>query len=596
MKNSKSGERSLFSFSGGYRVLTVFGCILSGISAVLSLGPLLCIWFAVREILYALPGLPDAGDLSRYGWMAVWFAVGSILVYFIALMCTHLVAFRTARNMRSEALHHLVRLPLGYFTEKGSGRLRQVIDESAGQTETFLAHQLPDLTGAFVTPAAMLVLLFVFDWRLGLAGMAPMAAAAFFFMRMMGPNLASSMAEYQNALEDMNNEAVEYVRGIPVVKTFQQTVYSFKNFHSAILRYKEWAVNYTLKLRISNTSAEVAVNGVFAFLIPVGILLIGNAADYRGFLLNLIFYIILTPLGAVMMTRIMFAGEAAMKSADATKRINGVLAEKPLPEPGEPKQPRDWSVAFENVTFAYPGSAVPALKQVSFTIGQGETVALVGPSGGGKTTAACLIPRFFDVREGSVSVGGADVRQIASEELMRRVSFVFQDTRLLKASLLENIRAARPGASREEVLRAAEAAQCSELLAKLPDGLDTVVGVKGVYLSGGEMQRVALARAILKDAPIVLLDEATAFADPENEHRIQSAFRELTKGKTVLMIAHRLSTIRNADCILVFKEGRICERGTHDELLSRDGLYANMWAEYQSSAVWKVGKAGKEAC
>lgn len=590
MNNNKNGISEILAFAGRYRILTILGCILSGVSAVLSLMPFVYIWFIVRDVIMVFPDVSEAANLVYYGWMTVFFSVASILVYFGALMCTHLSAFRVARNMRSKALHHIVKLPLGYLSSQGSGKLRRIIDESSGQTETFLAHQLPDLTGAYVTPVAMIVLLFTFDWRLGVISLAPMIIAFLFMSKMAGSSMKDKMAEYQNALENMNNEAVEYVRGIPVVKTFQQSVFSFKNFHDAIMQYKKWVVEYTVSLRIPMTCFTVCINSIFAFLIPAGILLIASAVNYEEFLLDFIFYVLFTPYCTVMMTRILFSSENSMLARDAAGRVSSILNEKPLEEPLRPVVPKDASITFDNVTFTYNGANQFALKNVSFHVPQGATFALVGPSGGGKTTVASLIPRFWDVDRGSVMVGGVDVRDIATEELMNNVSFVFQDTHLFKKSLLENIRSAKPNASREEIMKAAKAAQCEDIIAKMPNGIDTVVGTKGVYLSGGEAQRISLARAILKDAPIILLDEATAFADPENEHQIQLAFKELTKGKTVLMIAHRLSTIRNADCIMVVKDGTIVEQGSHDKLITKGGLYLKMWTDYKSSATWKIGK------
>lgn len=584
---------TLLTFAGSYRYLTYAGCVLSGISAVLALGPFLCIWMVIRDIVLALPGSADFAQLIRYGWMAAGLSVGSMLVYFFALMCTHTAAFRTARNMRTVALHHLTKLPVGYFQRKGSGRLRRIIDDGAGQTETYLAHQLPDLTGAFVTPVAVVVLLFVFDWRFGLICLLPLAIGVFFLSRMIGSDLQDKMNEYQNALEDMNNEAVEYVRGVPVVKTFQQSVYSFKNFHDAIMRYKKWAVDYTLSLRVPMCEYTVSINAVFAFLIPAGILLLrlaGSGDGYTKCLLDLVFYLLFSPICASMMNKIMWNSEASMKANDAMNRVLNIIHEEPLKEPEKEDWPAGHEISFENVTFTYNEGQEPALKSVSFTIPQGTVTALVGPSGGGKTTAASLIPRFYDVTSGSIRIGGVDVRNMKSEDLMKQVAFVFQNSHLFKDTLLNNIRAARPDASMKEVQRAIELAQCQDIIDKMPQGLETVVGTKGVYLSGGEVQRIALARAALKDAPIILLDEATAFADPDNEYQIQQAFAAMTKGKTVLMIAHRLSTVQKADQILVVKDGEIAEQGTHETLLSQKGIYADMWVEYQKAAVWKVEK------
>lgn len=584
---------TLMTFAGSYRYLTYAGCVLSGISAVLALGPFLFIWMVIRDIVLAQPGSPDLGQLIHYGWMAAGSSIASMVIYFLALMCTHTSAFRTARNMRTVAMHHLTRLPMGYFQKKGSGRLRRIIDDGVGQSEAYLAHQLPDLTGAFVTPVAVVALLFVFDWRFGLLSLLPLAIGVLFLGKMIGPDLQDKMNEYQNALEDMNNEAVEYIRGVPVVKTFQQSVFSFKNFHDAIMRYKKWAVDYTLSLRVPMCEYTVSINAVFAFLIPAGILILrmaGSGEAYTDCLLDLVFYILFSPICASMMNKIMWNSEATMKANDALNRVMNIIREEPLREPEKEERPAGHEIVFDDVTFTYEEGKEPALDHVSFTIPQGTVTALVGPSGGGKTTAASLIPRFYDVTSGSIRIGGVDVRNMKSEELMRQVAFVFQDSHLFKDTLLNNIRAAKPEASMEEVRRAIELAQCQDIIDKMPNGLQTVVGTKGVYLSGGEAQRIALARAALKDAPIILLDEATAFADPDNEYQIQKAFAAMTKGKTVLMIAHRLSTVKKADQILVVKDGKIEERGTHEELLSKNGLYGAMWAEYQKAAVWKVEK------
>lgn len=588
----------MFQYAGNRHWLTILGMILAGLSTVLSMVPFVCIWFVVRDMLNALIA-GDIGLASKsgiYAWWAVGFSVLSILMYFIALCCSHLAAFRTATNMKKAAMHHIVTLPLGYFSQNASGRLRKVIDDNAGLTENFLAHQLPDLTGAVVMPVAVLLLIFGFDWRLGLCCLVPLAISVFFLKQMMGGDNANFMEGYMTALETMNKEAVEYIRGIPVVKVFQQTVYSFKNFHAAIEEYEKYASGYALKCRIPLTGFNVALNSTFILLIPVACMILAGVtgqAAYQDVLLDFLFYSLFTPICTTMMNRVMFASEQLMAAKSAVTRIEEVLKEQPLADAVNPQQPKDTSVSFENVSFCYPGTEEKALDHITFEIPAGKTVALVGASGSGKSTAAKLIPRFYDVTDGSVLVGGVDVGNIDKQTLMNQIAFVFQNTKLFKDTLLENIRVARPKATREEVLQATVSAQCQEIIDRLPNRLDTIVGNGGTYLSGGENQRIALARAILKDAPIIILDEATAFADAENEHQIQLAFEKLTKGKTVLMIAHRLSTIQNADLILVFDEGKIIERGTHDDLLAANGKYASMWNDYQTSIHWKVEKEVK---
>lgn len=600
MNKKKNAELSqMFKFAGNRHWLTIAGCVLAGISTVLSMIPFVCIWFVVRDIVNAM----IQGDQSlaiasgHYAWLAVAFSLVSIFLYFLALCCSHLAAFRTATNMKKEAMHHIVMLPLGYFSQNASGRLRKIIDDNAGLTEGFLAHQLPDLTGAVVMPIAVIILLFVFDWRLGICCMVPLVISVFFLKKMMGGENANFMSGYMSALENMNKEAVEFVRGIPVIKVFQQNVYSFKNFRAAIEEYKKYASGYAICCRIPLTGFNVTLNGTFILLIPVAMMIFAGTsgqADTQKLFFDFLFYSLFTPICTTMMNRIMFASEQLMAAKSAVSRIEAVLQEKPLEEAKAPKMPKDASVVFQDVSFTYPGAKKKALDHVSFEVPVGKTVALVGASGSGKSTAASLIPRFYDVQEGTIFVGGVDVRRIAKEDLMEEIAFVFQNTRLFNDTLLENIRAARPNATRTEVMKAAEAAQCGDIIKRLPKRLDTVVGNGGTYLSGGENQRIALARAILKDAPIIVLDEATAFADAENEHQIQLAFEGLTHGKTVLMIAHRLSTIQNADQILVFGDGNIIERGNHDELLKKNGVYASMWKEYQTQITWKVGKTTEE--
>ncbi len=580
----------LMDYAGRHKYLTYASWVLSAASALLALVPFLCIWLILREVLAVAPDFSRAEGIVTNGWMAVLFALLSMAVYFGALMCSHLSAFRIAGNIRKRTMRHIAQLPLGFVGEAGSGRVRRIVNESSAATETYLAHQLPDFAGAIATPLGMLVILFFFDWRLGLLSLVPALVAFGIMAKMTGRGMAEKMKQYQGALEDMNNEAVEYVRGIPVVKTFGQTVFSFRRFKDSIDRYNTWVLAYTRQLRAPMTVYVTVINSVFALLAAAGMVAFSGGTD-GTFVLNLIFYILFTPGISVTLTKIMFMSENGMIVSDALQRIHSILDREPLPEPaaGTEKFPHDGSVAFENVTFRYANAAEDALKGVTFRVRAGTTAAFVGPSGGGKTTVAGLISRFWDVQGGSVLVGGVNVKDIPKDELMRRVAYVFQDSRLLKTSILENVRLARPQASEAEVLEALRRAQCGDIIAKLPQGIHTVIGIKGVYLSGGEQQRVAVARAMLKDAPVVVLDEATAFADPENEAMMQRAFEELAKDKTVIMIAHRLTTVRNADTIFVLKEGRIEESGRHDELVGKGGLYAAMWNDYRTSVRWKVG-------
>lgn len=587
--NKKPQKEDLLEYAGNYRSLSVIGCVLAGISAVLAVIPFICIWFAIKDVFSNLSDLSQI-EVGKWGWLAVAFAASSMAVYFIGLMCTHIAAFRTAKNLRSVALHHLISLPLGYFTSHNSGKIRREIDDCASQTEGYLAHQLPDLTAAKVTPVAAVVLLFVFDWRLGLISLIPLCISLFFMFAMMGPSLMENMQKYQSALGDMNAHAVEYVRGIPVVKTFQQSVFSFKRFHDSIQSYKKWAVAYTVLTTKPMCGYTVCINASFAFLIPAGILLIAGVANPSAFMLDFIFYILFTPLCASAFNKILWSSDQTMRAQDAMRRIKAIINEEALKETESPQSPPNNTISFEDVSFTYQGAENPAVNHISFVVPEGKTLALVGPSGGGKSTVASLIPRFWDTEQGAVKIGGVDVRNIQSSELLKLVGFVFQDNHLFKTTLLDNIRAARPEATDDQIQAAVKAAMCQDIIDKMPNGLQTVIGTKGVYLSGGEQQRIALARAILKDAPIIVLDEATAFADPQNEHQIQKGFETLMKGKTVVMIAHRLSTVKNADKIIVLEEGEIKEQGTHNELLAKNGLYAKMWADYQSSVEWKVGK------
>lgn len=577
-------------YAGGHRFFTYASWVLAAVSALLALVPFLYIWMILRDILAAAPDYAQAVKIPSYGWMAVLYAIISYLVYVCALLCSHLAAFRVATNLRLATAEHLARLPLGFTESYGSGKLRKVIQESTGAAETFLAHQLPDQYSAMATPVGLLVLLFVFDWRLGLLSLVPVFLAFAIMATMTGARMAEKMRQYGNALAAMSNEAVEYVRGIPVVKTFGQSVFSFKKFKAAIDEYEKWVIAYTKELRLPMMFYTAAINGVFAFLIAGGLLFTRKGITPE-FLLNLLFYIIITPVISLTLTKIMYMSENKMVVADALSRIDSILEAAPVSVSEQPRHPKDGSVSLRDVHFSYDGKA-DVIKGISLDIHPGQTVALVGPSGGGKSTLASLMVRFFDVQSGSVSIGGADVRDIPKAELMDTVSFVFQNSRLLKGTILDNVKLGKPDASEEEVLAALKNAQCMDIIGKFPEGIHTAIGTNGVYLSGGEQQRIVIARAMLKNAPILILDEATAFADPDNEAKVQAAFAELAKGKTVIMIAHRLSTVANADCIYVVEDGQIAESGTKDALCAADGLFAKMWRDYQSSVEWKVAKEG----
>ena len=591
-EKKKSPLSRLMEYTGNYRGLLYSGLFLSAISMVLGMAPYICIWLVIRDLVSVAPNWTQATEIAQYGWMAFAFAVGGILIYFFALMCTHLAAFRTSSNIRKRGMAHLMKTPLGFFDNNASGLLRNRLDGAASETETLLAHNLADIVGTVAMFIAMLVLMFIFDWRMGAACLLAAVISVLSMFTMMGGKNAKLMQEYQAAQDKMSKAGTEYVRGIPVVKVFQQTVYSFKAFKQAIEDYSEKAEKYTDGVcRMPQSVNLTFTDGAFVFLIPVALFLAPsalNSGNFAGFVTNFAFYAVFSAIISTALAKIMFAASGSMLAQTALKRIDTVMNAPVLEITENPKTPNGNKVEFNDVSFTYEGADHPALSHVSFVAESGQTVALVGPSGGGKTTAASLIPRFWDVSEGAVKVGGIDVREVDPHVLMEHIAFVFQNNRLFKTSIIENVRAARPGASREEVQKALEAAQCMDIIDKLPNGMDTAIGSEGTYLSGGEQQRIALARAILKDAPIVVLDEATAFADPENEVLIQKAFATLTRGKTVIMIAHRLSTVTRADKIIVLDGGQVAEEGTHEELIEKSGLYARMWNEYNQAAKWKI--------
>ncbi len=593
MKEKKQGDLSrLMYYAGDHKYFTYASLVLAALSALIALVPFYYIWKIMKEVLEVRPNYSEAVHIKEYGWMAVAFALIAMVIYIAALMCSHKAAFRVQVNMRTAMMNHIMKLPLGYVESEGTGKIRKIVADSSAATETYLAHNLPDKVVSFATPVGLLAMMMVFDYRLGLISLIP-AVIAFALMGtlMMGPKMAEDMKQYQNALETMSAEAVEYVRGVPVVKTFGQTVFSFKRFKNAIDEYEKWTLGYTKNMMLPMVAFTTSANGIFAALIIAAYVFTGHGVTDK-FILNLIFYILITSVLTVTLMKIAFAGESQLMVRDAINRMDGILNMKPLPEPADGQTPKDTSVELDKVVFSYAGADKNVVDGISLKIASGEHVAFVGPSGGGKTTLASLIARFWDVNSGAVKIGGVNVKDINSETLMNEVSYVFQDSRLLKMSILENIRMGRPDATDAEVMEALKNAQCMDIIEKFPDGVNTVIGSKGVYVSGGEAQRLSIARAFLKNAPILILDEATAFADPDNERQVQKAFETLSKDKTVIMIAHRLSTVTNADRIYVLADGRIAENGTHDELNSANGIYTHMWSEYNKSVKWKVGKAG----
>lgn len=592
MKKQSNLSR-LLSYAGGHKYFTYVSWILSAVCALTALVPFWYIWKIINEVLKASPNFGSAQNLTHYGIMAMAYAIISYLIYIGALLCSHLAAFRIAANMRIDITEHIAKLPIGFTDSFGSGKLRKIINDSTAATETYLAHQLPDKYAAMATPVGLLALLLVFDWRLGLLSLVPVAAGFAVMSAMTGKRMEEKMRQYGNALAAMSNEAVEYVRGIPVVKTFGQSVFSFKKFKATIDEYKKWVLAYTKDMRLPMMLYTAAINGVFAFLI-LGAFWFTNGTVTSEFFVNLLFYIIITPVISVTLTKIMYMSEEGMVISDAIERIDSVLNAEPMSVGNNSHKPKSASVELESVHFSYDGKK-EVISDISLKIKCGQTVAFVGPSGGGKSTLASLISRFFDVNSGSIKIGGVDVRDIPKDELMNTVSFVFQNSKLIKASILDNAKMGKSNATDEEVLNALRAAQCMDIIEKFPDGVNTVIGSRGVYLSGGEMQRIAIARAVLKNAPIIILDEATAFADPDNEVKVQTAFAKLSEGKTVIMIAHRLSTVRNADCIYVIADGKIAEYGNRAELIEKKGMFYKMQNDYQSSVSWKVSNETEES-
>lgn len=593
MKEKKSNSFSvLMHYAGSNKYFLYSAVVLAVISAWIALIPFYDIWRIIREVLEVRPNFSEAVNISRYGWQAVGFALLGMVFYIAALMCSHKAAFRVQANMRIDMMRHIMKLPLGYVEAEGTGKIRKIVTDSSSATETFLAHNLPDKAVSVATPIGLLVMMMAFDWRLGLISLIP-AVIAFVLMGtlMMGPKMAEDMKQYQNALETMSAEAVEYVRGIPVVKTFGQTVFTFKRFKAAIDKYEKWTLGYTKNMLLPMVAFTTAANGIFAALIIAAFKLTSHGVT-NDFILNLFFYVLITSVLTVTLMKVAYAGESQMIVDDALNRMYEILETEPLSESKKNEKPQNPSITLDNVIFAYENSDVNAIDGVNLSVKAGGHIALVGPSGGGKTTLASLIARFWDVKRGAVRIGGADVRNIPSDELVKYVSYVFQDSKLLKMSIMDNVRMGRPDATDEEVMQALRDAQCMDIIEKFPDGVNTMIGSKGIYVSGGECQRLSIARAFLKNAPVLILDEATAFADPDNERLVQQAFEKLSKDKTVIMIAHRLSTVTNADCIYVLSDGKIAECGRHSELVAKNGIYSRMWNEYNKSVNWQVGKAG----
>lgn len=594
MKQKSNGIKRLLEFTGNKRGVLNLSRILSGISAIFILGPFLCVYFAARDLVDVFTGSAlDTGNLVRWGIIALVLELIGLLLYFCALLCSHVAAFHTEKNLKMAALKHLAKMPMGYFDTNPSGKLRKIIDENSFQTETFIAHQLPDLVGAQVTMVISLILMLIFDWRVGVPLLLLFGVGFFLQSSLMGKEGMKLMQTYQDSLETMNHEAVEYIRGISVLKVFGQTVQSITKFNDAIKSYRKFALAYTMSCKKGMVAFNSVINSSFLVLVPTALIIGLVSSDLVGFTQSFLFYVIFSPACAVMLNKILYMTSYKMQAEESMRRIDMILTAKTQEETNKPKKPKSYDIVFENVTFSYETAEQPAISDLSFIAKTGTTTALVGHSGSGKSTTASLIPRFYDAGEGKIKIGGVDIQEIAHKDLMQMVAFVFQNPKLFKDSLLENIRAGRPNATREEVLQAAHMAQCDDILEKFPQGIDTVVGSKGVYLSGGETQRIAIARAILKNAPIIVLDEATAYADPENEQQIQQAFEGLTKGKTVIMIAHRLSTIQDADQILVMKQGKLVEQGTHTSLVKQNGEYARMWENYTKTTQWHIGNEVK---
>ncbi len=583
----ESSFKKLMDLAGNHKYFSYASCVLAAISAVLALVPYYNIWCIIKELLEVRPNFNEANNIVFNGFLAVGFSVLSMLIYIFALVCSHKAAFRVQTNMKIKMMDHIVKLPLGYVESVGSGKIRKIVNDSSSATETYLAHNLPDKVVSFITPLCLLFMMMFFNWKLGLICLIPAVLAfAIMFIFMMGPKLKNDMKNYQDSLENMSREAVEYVRGIPVVKTFGQSIYSLKRFKDSIDEYEKWTTSYTKKMMLPMVGFTTASNSIFAAIIIAAFTL--QKSITNSFALSIIFYILITSVLTVTLMKVAYAGESNMIVMDALKRMDEILSVEPLKNTDNPKTPKSFDINLEDVSFAYDGKN-KVINNISMHINEGEHIALIGPSGGGKTTLASLICRFFDINEGHIKIGDVDIRDIDYQELMNEVSYVFQDSKLLKMSILDNVRMGNQNASIEEVMDALKRAECMDIINKFPDGINTIIGSKGVYVSGGEAQRLCIARAFVKNAKILILDEATAFSDPDNEVLIERAFENLAKDKTVIMIAHRLSTITNADCIYVIDNGMIKESGNYNSLIDAKGSFYNMIVKYNKSVNWKVG-------
>ncbi len=575
--------KRLLPYAGRKGYMLSLAMFFSALSGILVLMPMVYIHKIVSEII--LSNDVDEVSIQHYAILAASFAATGMLLYFFALLVSHIFAFEVEANIIKLSVKKMMAKPLGFFANRESGNLRKTIIDGAGETHSMLAHQLPDFAMTIVSPIVLLIFFFLFDWRLGLASLIPMVISILIMATMTTKKNMKMREEYYEGLANLSAEAVEYVRGIPVVKTFAQSVESFARFYSLIVKMKDFVVGWSMGFKNKMSLYEAISSSTAFFLVPVAIMMITSGGDVRQILGNSVIYLLIGPVFGIFMYRsatiqnFTYFAELALDKIDAALDYDDfTYGEKTMIGEG---------LEFRNVSFAYGKEKV--LDNVSFKVNKGETVALVGASGGGKTTVARLAARFYDADEGEILVGGANIKEYEKSVLMRKIAFVFQKSELFKMSLRENLLLGNPNAGNEEIEQALVRAGAKEIVDNLEKGLDTVYGTKGTYFSGGEAQRLSVARAFLKNADFVILDEATAFADPENEHIIQASFKELSKDKTTLMIAHRLSTVVNADRILVMENGKIVESGTHNELLTQGGTYKKQWDEYQKAANWKIG-------